>query len=215
MKTKMINTLILAIGLSSIAFAGEPETSANSKILLKDNGTGEKCFNENTHIINIGIGIGGVYYSGLVYGTSRRSPAFSGSYEQPWPKKLGPGYLGVGAYLGYQNASYRYDYINSSYYYEHSWNYVMVAARGAYHWDILNSEKAEVYGGAMVGLRIQTYNYATNDPYENGNRLNDGSVYPIITAFAGARYYFAKKVAVYGEAGSGISYLTGGLSFKF
>lgn len=216
MKTKMRNTLLVLVGWSSIAFAGEPVINTSAGKLSQD---GEKSFNENTHIINIGIGSGGArYYRGLGgfddYGAS---PAFSLSYEQPWPQRLGPGYLGVGAYFGYQNAHYRNNfYTSSNYYYEHKWNYMMVAARAIYHWDVLNSEKAEVYGGAILGLRIQTYNYATNNPNANGDaRLDEGSVYPAFSVIAGARWYFAKNVAVYGEVGSGISYLTGGLSFKF
>lgn len=217
MKIKMRNTLLVLIGLSSVAFAGEPVINTLTyKISLED--AGEKSFNENTKIINIGIGSGGNrYYRGSGYDVYGRSPAFSLSYEQPWRERLGPGFLGVGAYFGFQNAHYRNNhYTSSNYYYEHNWNYMMIAGRAIYHWDVLNSEKAEVYGGAILGLRIQTYNYSTNNPYSNGdNRLNEGSVYPAFSVIAGARWYFAKKVAVYGEVGSGISYLTAGLSFKF
>jgi hypothetical protein len=215
----MKNTLLVLITCSSVVFAGESVNSKSTNSTIKAGETGEKCFNESTHIINIGIGAGGgrYYRGGFGNDSYGGSPAFSLSYEQPWSKKLGPGFLGVGAYFGYQNAYYRNNYDKNNYYYEHSWNYMLVAARGAYHWDVLNSEKAEVYGGAMVGLRIQTYHYSTNNPNANAydNRLNEGSVFPIFSAFAGARWYFAKKVAVYGEVGSGISYFTAGLSFKF
>ena len=93
----------------------------------------------------------------------------------------------------------------------------MVAARGAYHFDVLNSKNAELYVGAIVGVRIQTYHYDTNNPDPNADnyRLSSGSVYPTYSVFAGARWYFAKKVALFGEVGYGISYLTGGFSFKF
>lgn len=216
MKTKMRNTLLVLIGLSSVAFAGEPVINASTYKISQD---GEKCFNESTHIINLGVGLSGrSYYKGGAFGRYSTSPAFSLSYEQPWPKKLGPGFLGVGAYVGYQTSRYRYDYDKNSnfYYYEHKWNHTVIAARGVYHWDVLNSEKAEVYGGALIGLRIQTYNYASNNPNpDDYYKLNEGSVYPVFSAFAGARWYFAKNVAVYGEVGSGVSYLTGGLSFKF
>lgn len=218
MKTKMRNTLLGIIVLSSSAFAGETVGSTPTNLKSKESGTGEKCFNESTHLINLGIGIGGgSYYSAVGYDSYSRSPALSITYEQPWSQKLGPGFLGVGGYLGYQNAHYRNNhYTSANYYYEHNWNYMMLAGRAAYHWDVLNSEKAEVYAGAIIGLRIQSYNYVTNNPNSNGDtRLNEGNVYPIFSAFAGARWYFAKNVAFYGEVGSGISYLTGGLSFKF
>jgi hypothetical protein len=185
------------------------------------NDSGEKCFDENTHIVNLGIGFGGVnYYKvggfGYTYG---RTPAFSVSYEQAIHKKLGIGYLGVGAYAGFQSAHARYNYntyYGNPYFYEHHWNYFMIAARAAYHFDFLNSPKAEVYAGAIVGLRIQTYSYETNDPdpYQ-ANRLHDGAVFPSISLLVGARWYFVPKVALFAEAGWGISYGTVGFSFKF
>ncbi len=185
--------------------------------------SGEKCFDENTHIINLGLGFGGGNYYHGAYGGSysaNRSPAFSLSYEQSLKKRIGPGYIGVGAYAGFQTARYRYNYYNDNngnyYYYEHKYNYTMIAARGAYHWDVLNSKKAEVYAGAVIGVRIQTYTYTSNDPDPKYyNRLNEGAAYPAYSLFAGARWYFAGHVALFGEVGYGISYLTGGISFKF
>ncbi|MGQ0829929.1 MAG: hypothetical protein ACT4ON_16200 [Bacteroidota bacterium] len=190
--------------------------------------SGEGCFDENTRIINLGIGFGGGrYYKSAKKGhgySYKTTPAFSLSYEQAWKPKLGPGYLGIGAYMGYQNASYRYDYSYSNYngnsnygnfYYRHHWNYFMFAARAAYHWDKLNSENAEVYGGVILGARIQTYSYTTNDPSPNNYKLNDNSFYPAASLLVGARWYFVPKVAAFIEAGYGISYITGGISFKF
>ena len=183
---------------------------------------GEKCFDETTHIINIGAGFGSAYYYHAYRGAGwdyAATPAFSLTYEQAIPKHLGIGYVGVGAYFGFQHIHSRYDELyvyGNPYYYEHTWNNYMIAARGAYHFDVLNSRRAEVYAGVIVGVRIQTYHYETNDPYDNGYyRLNDGSVYPAASLFAGARWYFAKNVALFGELGYGISYATGGFSFKF
>jgi hypothetical protein len=190
---------------------------------------GSKCFDEKTHIINLGVGFGMNYYGGYSgYGYAyRSSPAFSISYEQAIPKKLGPGYLGVGAYFGFQTSSSTYNYFYdkhgyyNQYYYKHSWNNFMVAARAAYHWDVLNFKNADIYAGVMIGARIQSYNYETNNPDPNPDinasyyKLNQGSAYPSLSAFVGARWYFVKNVALFGEFGYGISYVTGGLSFKF
>ena len=197
----------------------------NKKTYKASAEAGPKCFDEKTHIINLGVGFGMNYYSGYSGGwyVYRSSPAFSASYEQALPKKLGPGYLGVGAYFGFQTASSTHnDFYNknnfyNNYYYKNSWNNFMIAARAAYHWDVLNFKKADIYAGALIGVRIQTYNYETNDPnpFANSYRLNQGSAYPSFSVFAGARWYFANKIAVFGEFGYGISYVTGGLSFKF
>lgn len=231
MKTTTKSFLLVALAL-------QLANSANATGILEGTGknqnkktygtpaeTGPKCFDEKTHIINVGVGFGMNYYSGYSgrgY-TYRSSPAFSASYEQAIPKKLGPGYLGVGAYLGFQTANSTYNYFYdkhgyyNNYYYKNSWNNFMVAARAAYHWDVLNFKKADIYAGVLVGVRIQTYDYTTNnpDPYADNYRLSQGSAYPSFSVFAGARWYFVSKVAVFGEFGYGISYVTGGLSFKF
>jgi hypothetical protein len=203
----------------------------NAGVLYRNNGNepgktkeaNGSCFDAGTRIINLGVGFGGFNYykSGLGGGyTYKSTPAFSLTYEQAYPKKLGPGYLGIGAYFGYKRAQSRYDnsyYLGERYYYEHNWNYMVIAARGAYHWDVLNAKNAEVYAGAIVGVRITTYSYKTNsiDPNINLYESHNQGVYPVLSLFAGARWYFVQNVALFGEAGYGISYLTGGFSFKF
>jgi hypothetical protein len=182
-----------------------------------------KCFNEASHVINLGVGFGGVSYydfgrSGAY--TYKTSPALSISYEQSLPKKTGPGFIGLGTYFGYQSAYYRYNdfyYNNDKYYYQHNWTYLFIAARGAYHPDALSTKNAELYFGGVLGLRIQKYSYQTNsiDPQNQLYALNSGSVFPGYSIFAGGRYFFTQNVGLYAELGYGISYLTGGLSFKF
>ena len=205
----------------------KPSKMFNSKTVAREPGGG--CFDESTHIISLGVGLpgpGNSYYrfsKGNGY-SSGSTPLFSLSYEQAIKQRVGPGYIGAGAYLGYRNVYNKYDYDyfynnhKGKYYYRNNWNTVTIAARAAYHWDVLNKEKGEVYGGSMIGLHIRSYSYTSNDPdpdhYDNG-RVSEGSVYPAFSVFAGARWYFANNVAVFGEVGTGISFLTGGLSFKF
>jgi len=186
-------------------------------------GSGEHCFNENSHVINVGIGFGGgryYRYKGGVGYSYRVSPAFSLSYEQAIKEKLGPGFLGVGAYFGYQHASFQYDnyyYKGNQYYYRHNWNYMIIAARGAYHLDVLNTKNAELYFGGIIGMRFQTYSYQSNsnDPDVHLYKLNNRFVYPGASLFVGGRWYFVPQAALFAELGYGISYLNGGVSFKF
>jgi len=217
---KKIFAIILLMNFSFSSYAGEP---VNNNRSFFNAGDGEKCYDESSHVINLGVGFGSRTYHSIYRGAGYsygRTPAFSLTYEQPWPKKLGPGYLGVGAYLGFQHEYYDYDYsyaFSNSYFYHHKWNYYMVAARATYHWDVLNSKNAEVYAGIIVGVRFQTENYETNDPNKNNDPYNYTSsfAYPAYSVFAGARWYFAKSIGVFAEAGYGISYGTVGLSIKF
>jgi len=219
----MKHKLVLFAALFLIGTHVQAQKKKDKTTSSSSSSSGAKCFDEGSHILNVGIGFGGGrYYSygGLAGYSYRVSPAFSLSYEQALKKKVGPGYLGLGAYFGYQTAHLQYDnyyYNGNKYYYRHSWNYMLISARGAYHLDLLNAEKGELYFGAIIGIRFQTYKYESNsiDPNKKFYQLNSSSVYPSYSAFIGGRYYFAPKVAAFAEIGYGISYLTAGISFKF
>jgi hypothetical protein len=228
---KKLIALTLVSSLCFPTLVKSDETPKVPKLIYKkEKSPGEKCYDENTHIINLGIGAptSGYYrvsYSGSY--TYHRTPAIGLSYEQAYPKRLGPGYLGVGAYFGYQGVYYKNSYYNYNngngngyqiYDYSYRWNYFSLGARGAYHWDVLNAKNAEVYAGVIIGLRFQTYSYTNSDPdpyYHNLYDLHQNSVFPSYGVFAGARWWFVKNVGLYAEAGYGISYFTGGFSFKF
>ncbi len=215
---KKIILSVMAIMYSVSGFSG-----TDNEFVFKNQSTGEKCFNESSHLINIGVSIGGIgYYKYPNGGTYRRSPNFNFSYEQPWKQKLGPGYLGVGAYGSFQTENYtNYYYTNgytNKYSYEHHWTRITVAGRAVYHWDVLNSERAEVYAGVLIGARFSLYNYETNDPdpaSKNAYRVTNSFAYPAWGAFAGARWYFVKSVGLFAEVGHGVTNITGGFTFKF
>ncbi|WP_317898352.1 hypothetical protein [Aurantibacillus circumpalustris] len=216
MKKAVLFVLALIL-LSAITNAGVPDKVLFSKKSLRaQDGV---CYDEHTHLLNFGVGFGSFYNRGIGTGfSSSTSPAFSVSYEQAYPKKLGPGYLGVGAYVGFITSYSRNDnYNNTTYYYEHRWNYMMIAARGVYHWDVLNFKKGDIYGGVLIGVRITTYTYKSNsnDPNINIYKRNDAGVLPAGSVFAGARWYLTKNIAVFGEAGYGVSLLNGGITLKW
>ena len=211
---------VVAVMLCIHAFAETPITRNKNCLLLQTPEGDARCFDGSTRIVNFGFG-GSQYYAynaGADY-SYRNSPAFSLSYEQPWSERVGPGYLGVGAYAGFQSEYSRYDnyyYAGVRYYYEHHWNNFMVAARGAYHYDKLITKDAEIYGGALIGLRFQTYSYYSNSPAPNKNDFmyTGQSVWPVCSLFAGARWYFKKNIAAFAELGFGISYANLGVSYK-
>ncbi|MDO8999126.1 MAG: hypothetical protein Q7W45_05125 [Bacteroidota bacterium] len=224
MKKISIITCIMFF-LSSIALNAQADKNKKKTEKSSSNAsTGNGCFNESSKILNIGIGIGGRgyynYNNGYRGSKYRSSPSFGISYEQALKEKIGPGFIGIGAYLGYQSAYWQYDYDyknnNNYYYYKHKWKYMFFAARAAYHLDALNFEKGELYFGALLGLRYTSYSFETNDidPNKDSYRLKNSSLWPSYSGFIGGRYYLASKIAVYGEIGW-MSWLTVGASFKF
>ncbi len=234
MNTLKKSFVILSAFASTVLSAANPDETKDTKSDMNETkeqpksvrGEGGKCYDESTHLLNLGVGFGGSAYYDFRTGTGYskgRTPVFVLSYEQPLRNKVGPGYIGLGPYFSFQNAHERYDYyykyngVNDKYYHERNWNYFVIALKGAYHWDVLNSEKAELYAGTIIGVRFNTITYTDNnpDPGYSYKETSSGNVYPAIGVYAGARWYFVPNVALFGEAGVGVSWLTGGLTFKF
>ncbi len=198
---KKIFAVLILVNFSFSAFAGEPVNRNYS--LLSNQADGEKCYDEKTHIINVGIGLYSGYYVRVGGEKYTSSPYLNLSYEQPWPKKLGPGFLGVGAYFGYKTEKYKYNYntwYGSGYYYERRYTYYTIAGRAAYHWDVLNTNKAEVYGGVLIGAFLNVYSYNDNDPNEV-DYVSVNPFSPYVSPFLGARYYFTDNIGVFAETG--------------
>jgi hypothetical protein len=192
-------------------------------LLLLSAVTNAQAYDQDTKVLNVGVGLGFNYYrgyKGLGY-TYRSTPVFVISYEQAYKEKLGPGYLGIGALVTYQSSSSKYSWNNGSTYYTDSyhWSNYVIAARAVYHWDELIFEKGDVYGGLVIGPRFQQYRYSSdyNGAYPLGNVNSSSSgVHIVASALAGARWYFKPKFALYGEVhlGAGVPYLNGGITFK-
>lgn len=221
MKKAVYFTLALVL-ISIITNAGNPDPLFRA-YKLKANG-GAKCFDESTRVINVGIGFGYSYYDyttgqGI---TVRNLPTISVSYEQPWTKRFGPGLMGVGGYLAFKASSWKNNYndgVGGTYSYKEVNNNTIIASRAMYHWDVLNKDKAEVYGGVILGVRINAYHYTSEfggtaaGIYQNTDE-SSMSLDVVYSLVAGARYYFKPKFGVYAEASYGISFINLGLSIK-
>ncbi len=199
---KNIAASILMVGISFTSYAGEPINGKNN-LLFSPKSDGEKCYDESTHIVNVGIGLGSGYYIAAYGEKYSSSPYLSVSYEQPWSKKIGPGFLGVGAYFGYKTEKYEKNYnsiFGTPYHYERRYSYYTVAGRATYHWDILNSKKAEVYGGVLIGAYLNVDSYSDNDPNSDYS-VSVNPFSPYVSPFLGARYYFTDAIGVFAEVG--------------
>lgn len=152
-------------------------------------------FVKGTNVINAGIGLGGTFGS---YATTSQSLGFSASFERGIWEIPGPGVISLGGFLGYK--SYEYDFFGGS----DRWTYTIVGVRGAYHFNGLNVEKLDVYGGVMLSYNILSFSGTSND---FGSR-------PSATGFVGGRWFFSDSFAAFAEAGYGVAYLTLGVSFR-
>jgi hypothetical protein len=126
-------------------------------------------------------------------------------YEKGITDIIGIGRFGVGAVLAHE------------FYFGNSvlntvQNRTLLTGRCAYHFDF-NIEKMDVYAGAGVGIQ-----------YHGDSKIKDtdivfgeypAGIYPASSVFAGIRYYFTNKFAVYAEAGYGLGYLNGGIVYRF
>jgi hypothetical protein len=187
---KKIPNFLILLGL--LFFAG---TSTNQA----------QTFKEQDKVINLGIGFGTTLYTGY----STTLPPVSISADLGLKGHVGPGVVGIGAYLGI--AAAKYESSNLIYAYGYKYTYTIIGLRAAYHLVDL-ARKLDVYGGAMIGYDILNVEETGVQP--NSVYFNPDSGGAIFCPFLGARYYLINNVALMGELGYGVSYLNLGVAFK-
>jgi hypothetical protein len=111
------------------------------------------------------------------------------------------GSVGVGAFVGYG-----FRILGSKYY---NYSHALAGVRGVFHYPFI--DKLDTYGGLGIGLK---YTHWSWDKSYWGYSASDNSVGLSSGFFIGARYYLNEKLAVFGEAGYGLGYLTAGVAFK-
>ncbi|MBI2721690.1 MAG: hypothetical protein HYX39_05910 [Bacteroidetes bacterium] len=174
--------------------------------------------------INFGVGIGNTF---IKSGASKVLPVISTSFDYGITDAIS-----IGAYLGYSNATYNFNGRNFcpsgngngnafgnyfDYTDTYTYKFSIVGLRGAYHFaKFINSDKTDVYLGAMAGANLVQSTYSTNDPCAEHIALPiqkyNGFIY---SGYAGVRYRFTENIGIFAELGYGISYATLGINFKF
>jgi hypothetical protein len=156
--------------------------------------------------LHLGIGLGTTLYGGGYRGIV---PPINVAYEKGITDNIG-----VGAYLGYASARYDYNGFNDlDYYWRYS--YMILGARGAYHYDLFKEPKLDTYGGLMLGFNFSRASFHSNNPNINDEDYTaPGSGGITWSGFLGARYQFKPKLGAYAELGYGVAYLNLGLRLK-
>jgi hypothetical protein len=159
---------------------------------------------DDTHL-SAGIGLLPTFYSGL----TTVVPPVSLSFEKGIDVSGTP--IGVGGFLGFATSKSSVSYLGDYYW---SYTYIIVAARGSYHFELIKDEKWDTYVGLMLGYRFGKSTF--HDPTGNYGYAtsNVGLGGPAYSFFGGARYKIANNMNVFGEIGYGVSFLTLGLDFK-
>jgi hypothetical protein len=166
-------------------------------------------FKEGTNVVGAGIGFGGHFGS---YTYSSQSPGLGLQYERGmWPVG-GPGIISLGAYAGFKTI--KHTYYAAPFNVTEKWNYTIIGIRSAYHYNGLNVDKLDVYGGIMLSYNILSYKYDTNAP-NNYFIANDFNNEIGFSPYVGGRYYLTDNIAAFAELGYGVSYLTLGASLRF
>jgi hypothetical protein len=169
-------------------------------------------FTEGTNMINFGVGFGNLYYSGLGAGYDFTStPALTVSLDHSFKKiEEIQGTIGLGGLIGFQSSSSRYN--NSFGYYKYHWNNFILAPRASYHAGFINTDKFDLYGGIMLGVRIESVTYFSS--YGAADLNNYGGLVFTGGGFVGGAYYFTNSIGAFAELGYDISYLKIGLALK-
>ena len=157
-------------------------------------------FNVGTNVITAGVGVGGSYD---VYSSASQSPGFSFTYERGIWDIGGPGVISLGGYLGFK--TYKYNYSTS----RSKWNYTTIGVRGAYHFNGLEVDNLDVYGGVMLNYNILSYDH---DGINNSGSYSSGIG---ATPFVGGRWFFTDNFGAFAELSYGVAYFTAGVAFKF
>ena|ERR1700743_631920 len=167
-----------------------------------------QTYEVGTNVVSFGLGLGSSI-AGYTYGS--QTPGISLQYERGlW--EAGPGVISLGGYLGYKG--YKYSAFAGPDSYTEKWNYTILGVRGAYHFTGLDVDHLDVYGGLMLAYDALNYSYTSN----NGNGFANSGSYGSdlgLTAFVGAKYYFAGDLGAFAELGYGVAFLNLGISYKF
>jgi hypothetical protein len=151
-----------------------------------------QTFDKGTKVLNLGIGLGGNYYSS--WSGASHTPLLAAAFDVSiLDGVLDKGSVGIGGYVGYQTA--KYDYTGN-----YGWKQtnMLIGPRGTFHYPLV--DKLDTYAGLLLGYHIVKWTYTGNW----GGITQDNSANALyISGFIGARYYFTSKIGAYLELGSG------------
>jgi hypothetical protein len=155
-------------------------------------------YNQNGKALNIGAGLG---FS--VEGDATIPPVSIGLQFGLTDK------ISVGGIVGYAGSKYDFGFFGKSY--EWKYSYIIIGARGEYHF-MEPGDKLDAYGGATVGYNVVSVTEPSNLGF--GVTYSAASSAVLIGFHVGARYAIGNSWGVFGELGYGLGYATAGAFFR-
>lgn len=159
----------------------------------------QMAYKKGDQVISLGIGLGG--FAGA-YGTG--GIAITGGYENGIHENIS-----LGGVVGYSSSS---EDVFAGYGWKYT--YILIAARGAYHIDLIHNSQWDTYGGVLLGYNIVSSKVNGTLPYVSYGNYSASASYMAFGVFIGGRYYFNKNLAVQAELGYGLGILNIGIAYK-
>jgi len=188
-----------------------------------------QSYTAGENYIHIGVGFPSFISTGLSAGinggTESKMPPISAVFEHAINSQFS-----VGGMIGYTSYKYTHSYTGYGTYnyytglysgggtYENTykWSYIIIAARGSYHFAIASMPKFDTYVGAALGYEIASSSFTSSDPNYNlygGGSIASGSAM-FFAGHIGTNYYFSNKFGAFAELGYGLALINIGVNFK-
>jgi len=162
-----------------------------------------QSFENGDMALNVGIGLGDPYYSGLV-----PIPSGNVSFEVGIVDIPNVGTIGVGGFGAFATSWY-----NLGNGYRNTYTTFILAGRGVFHQNFFDAGNFDLYAGLHLGYGHTVVNY--DDDYWSSSYNDYVDTYLVHDAFIGARWMKNDKFGFFAELGYGISFLKAGISLKF
>jgi hypothetical protein len=170
-----------------------------------------QAFNEGDNNLGVGIGILGGYGVGFSGSGVSNTPAINLHLDHGMGE-LGPGTWGLGGFLGYKTTGYKANHFNY-YSYDYRYTFLVIGARGSWHYNEWHGDKWDTYGVAMLAYKSITLKDRTDyGQYAYLNTYSYSGSGIDLGFYLGARYWFSDKFGAYGELGYGLTTLQLGLA---
>ncbi len=160
-------------------------------------------FRKGNTDLSFGVGFGSYVVRPGSYTTV---PFLNISVDHALRDDLGPGVVGVGGFIGYEQ--YRTDLGVGEYGYNNS--SLVFQARATYHYQFI--EDFDTYAGVGLGLKYINSSEFGILPVSAPDPIN--SVRGKASVFVGGKYFFNDNIAAFGELGIGVSILNLGITFR-